>query len=209
MKANDFWTNFRDEIERNRTTLESVWDSRSDERGQGTPFTDEMKDVIDAAVKRTCPHLATQREYYRIDLIGWLQKNTEKKERYAIEDGIAGYHLNKHAWDFDIAVEHENDPSDWSDEVVKLAYICCDLRVVIGYFPYVKQGKEAMQQNYLTAVADTLQTLGCKDNMAHGTFMVILGDVLRGEAEDFKKLSYTPYIYRSDRNRFEPLTEDD
>ena len=41
--------------------------------------------------------------------------------------------LNPHLWDLQAAVEHENNPKAWLDEVCKLAYIRCPLRIVIGY----------------------------------------------------------------------------
>ncbi len=46
---------------------------------------------------------------------------TKKDEEYFEVDGIENYKLKKRAWNFTIAVEHENKATDWSDEVIKLA----------------------------------------------------------------------------------------
>lgn len=203
MEAREFWESFKRLVEENSAKLEDVWSERS-ESGKGeNPFTKEIKQVITQAINQAKGVVGvntyyTQKEYYRIDLIGWEQK---KDNNYYEINNDLGYQLNKHAWNFDIAVEHENDEKDWSDEVIKLAYIFCKLRVVIGYFPYMKNENEKwkLQQEYLNAVTKTIGQLSCKENMEHGDFMIILGDV-GGKAEDgFKKLVYTPYLYRDDK----------
>lgn len=207
MRAEEFWKAFISQIEINRTKLEKVWNLAGKAKGE-TAFTKEIKIVIANAiadgnkivsesldVHRDEHHIQT--EYYRIDLIDWTQK--KDNDFYIVEGGLDNYQLRKHAWNFDIAVEHENDENDWSDEIIKLAYIFCDLRVVIGYFPYIATGKEEMQQKYLNKVAETINGLKCKGNMKHGEFLVILGDIEKGESDGFKMLTYTPYLYRGTR----------
>lgn len=202
MTAQNFWKSFTQQIEEHRDSLNNVWSARS-KKGEGeNPFTKEIKEVITQAIHNAkgvveVNEYHTQKEYYRIDLIGWEQKKDSKY--YEINNDL-GYQLNKHAWNFDIAVEHENDEKDWSDEVVKLAYIFCKLRVVIGYFPYIKNEKEKweLQQKYLDAVTKTLGQLNCKKNMEYGDFIIILGDVGKENDEGFEKLVYTPYLYNKD-----------
>ena len=202
MEAREFWESFKRLVEENSAKLEDVWSERS-ESGKGeNPFTKEIKQVITQAINQAQGVVGvntyhTQKEYYRIDLIGWEQKRDTA--HYEIDNDL-GYQLNKHAWNFDIAVEHENDEKDWSDEVVKLAYIFCDLRVVVGYFPYMKNKNEKweLQQKHLDAVVGTIKQLNCSQNMNHGEFMIILGDVGKENDEGFEKLVYTPYLYNKD-----------
>lgn len=202
MEARKFWESFKRLVEENSAKLEDVWSERS-ESGKGeNPFTKEIKQVITQAINQAKGVVGvntyyTQKEYYRIDLIGWEQK---KDNNYYEINNDLGYQLNKHAWNFDIAVEHENDEKDWSDEVIKLAYIFCKLRVVIGYFPYMKNENEKweLQQKHLDAVVGTIKQLNCSQNMNHGEFMIILGDVGKENDEGFEKLVYTPYLYNKD-----------
>lgn len=71
--------------------------------------------------------LKTEKEYFRIDMIGWTQKKTQ------LHNKCKKVNLNSHLWDLQAAVEHENNSKAWLDEVCKLAYIRCPLRIVIGY----------------------------------------------------------------------------
>lgn len=106
----------------------------------------------------------TQEEYFRIDCIGWRQNSS--KFSNSIPSGF-----EPHCWDLDVAVEHENNPADWLDEVVKLAHIRCELRVVIGYVPIGRNDNE-----YLNYTAESLMKLKCKENVKQGAFLVILGN---------------------------------
>ena len=95
-----------------------------------TNWTTEVKPIIDRILKNMVndthvDEIEVNREYYRIDHIGWKQHKNELSTR---ETGLTPY-----LWELLFAVEHENDSSDWLDEVCKLAFIRCPLRVVIGY----------------------------------------------------------------------------
>ena len=67
------------------------------------------------------------REYYKIDMIGWKQHNEQ------IKSDCEKLNLKSYCWSLEVAVEHENDSKEWLDEVCKLSFIKCPLRVVIGY----------------------------------------------------------------------------
>lgn len=95
-----------------------------------TSWTNVIKPIIEEILKNLADETKIEkfevnREYYRIDYIGWKQY---KKELSTRETGLKPY-----LWELLFAVEHENDSSDWLDEVCKLAFIRCPLRVVIGY----------------------------------------------------------------------------
>ncbi len=207
MKAKEFWENFSEQIQINQLELEEKWDLHSKRKFGETPFTKKIKEILTNVIKDKKPskEFVVQTEYYNIDLVQWQQKKSQNKEKLFVENGIETYSFDKCAWNFDIAIEHENDKNLWMDEVIKLAYVFCNLRVVIAYFPYVKNGKEEMQLKYLHAITDTIKTLSCNENMKHGEFMIILGDVGGKEADGFKKLVYTPYLYNAHNERFEIL----
>ena len=130
MTAREFWKSFEQNIKLEKIQLESVWDEQAS-------FTEKITALISRVIKDAKPSnkFIVQPEYYNIDLTEWEQKKLKTKEKLFVENGLKGYRFEKYAWNFDIAVEHENDKNLWMDEVIKLAYVFCDLRVVIGYFP--------------------------------------------------------------------------
>ena len=83
--------------------------------GNTSKFTTAITEEINQLIQ--CMGFKSQNEYYRIDAIGWKHHNDEaKSEAEDIE-------LNWHQWDLEIAVEHENDLADWTDELTKLIQI--------------------------------------------------------------------------------------
>ena len=88
-------------------------------------WTDYTKCCIKKSLKEINSKIEFSHEYYRIDTIGWIQRKSE------LDTGEST--LAPHLWDLVAAVEHENNAKEWLDEVCKLAYIRCPLRVVIGY----------------------------------------------------------------------------
>lgn len=129
-------------------------------------------------------------EYFRIDAIKWIDRK---------KDIDACKYLSKHLWDLEIAVEHENDSRAWMDEVIKLAHICCSLRVVIGYLPHGK--RPAVDTECLNYITDGLKKLSCYDNMKHGEFMVILGNSgTSGIPEHY--FGYEGYLFDAETEKF-------
>lgn len=70
-------------------------------------------------------------EYFTIDHSWW---------RVEHEKPLNG--VNLYDWNMDIAVEHENDCTDWTYEVAKLDSVIARLRVVIGYMDKSKREEE-------------------------------------------------------------------
>lgn len=89
--------------------------------------------LIDNALHNTFPHSRFGNEYYRIDNCIYEDIN----EGYKTENK-----MKFHQWKLLAAVEHENQWDDWSDELVKLAYVQCPLRVVISYGDYNPEKEE-------------------------------------------------------------------
>ena len=135
-----------------------------------------------------------QNEYFRIDAIRWTGKADDMED-------TPGVQLKRHLWDLEVAVEHENDPKDWMDEVVKLAHIACPLRVVVGYMPWDKRNED---QRYLDHVGKWLNELLCKDNMQRGEFLIILGNCNTGGKKE-RYFGYRGYLFNPERFRFEAL----
>ena len=81
------------------------------------------------------------------------------------------------------------------DEVIKLSYINCPLRIVIGYAP------RNMQEEYLSYVSKALQILNREYQSIRESqeFMIILGDSGL-DGKDVSIENYTPYVYDCDCN---------
>ena len=71
--------------------------------------------------------IGTSKEYYRIDVTSWIQ------QKDSIREACKKVEMDPHLWQLQTAVEHENESEKWFDEVCKLSFIRCPLRVVIGY----------------------------------------------------------------------------
>ena len=156
-----------------------------------TSYTDFIMDQINEIIKKE-KNLKRSNEYFRIDAIGYTSRYKE-----LADSGI----LNRHLWDLEIAVEHENDSKDWLDEVIKLAHVCCPLRVIIGYVPCGEN-----DQQRLDYASDALKKLKCKDNLRTGEFMVILGNSnTKGQEERY--FHYRAYILEATTFKFVSLEE--
>lgn len=93
-------------------------------------ITDQIISILssnNSVVETKDSETSTSKEYYRIDVTSWIQQ----KERIETECNNVG--MSPHLWQLKTAVEHENNMKEWLDEVCKLAFIRCPLRIVIGY----------------------------------------------------------------------------
>ena len=86
--------------------------------------------------------------------------------------------------------------------MIKLAHICCPLRVVIGYIPTNQRISGDIQQLEYTSYA--LKQLKCKDSLKSGEFMIILGNSsTQGKKEYF--FNYKAYVLNTETLDFESL----
>ena len=154
------------------------------------PFTDFIISQINCIIEKQ--GLKSQNEYFRIDSMGY-------KTRWQELDEKKGF--NPHLWDLEIAVEHENDSKDWLDEVIKLAHICCPLRVVIGYVPCEKREKDMELLNY---ASHALKQLNCIDNILNGEFLIILGNCDTKKKVE-KYFNYKAYVLDTKEFQFKEL----
>ena len=129
----------------------------------------------------------SQTEYFRIDVTGWVSH----WEDIAAEAAELG--LRPHLWNLKVAVEHENDSSDWTDELVKLTHIRCPLKVIIGYTPCDMRKSGGLEDRRLSFAARLLRGVDALDPASKEQYLVILGNSAPKHSSSPK---YTDYGYR-------------
>ncbi len=142
--------------------------------------------------------LESQTEYFRIDITGWNSRwDSIKAEAHKVG-------LNPHLWDLKIAVEHENDSSDWSDELVKLAHIRCPLKVIIGYTPCDQRDAGGKEDERLAFAANVLQMVEAFDPASKEEILVILGNSAPRKSSNpqYTDFGYRGYVFDYERGVF-------
>lgn len=156
-------------------------------KGYLSKWTKEVIEIIGRIIKNSGAKF--QKEYYKIDAIGWrqLSASNNQLERKLTERNCFG--LNAHCWNLEIAVEHENDDKDWTDEVIKLMHIDCPLKVVIGYREFKDRESDI---NVLENVYEILMkpVLESKNRIIENEFLVIFGNC----GTDYKSPGYRGYL---------------
>lgn len=182
-----FYDEFRSTFSSNHPLRQTAIDAYTKNTSYTSFITQRINEII------ASKHYNYQNEYYRIDAIGYTPRWTELDENQM---------LCGHLWDLEIAVEHENDAKDWLDEVIKLAHICCPLRVVIGYVP-VEQRTHGDEERLMYA-STAFQKLKCKNNITSGEFLIILGNSnTNGNVSDY--FNYKGYVLNTQTMTFENL----
>lgn len=162
------------------------------------PFTKFInKTIIPNIIRSYLPGVS--HEYFRIDASGWVSYSENVKEQ------AKAVGLNPHLWDLMIAVEHENDPSDWNDEVIKLAHIRCPLKVIIGYNACNERDEGDTAK--LAFVADCLQRVRCFHAEHRDELLVILGNGKGSNGQDYDTFDYRGYIYDYEARHFKRITQ--
>ncbi len=104
-------------------------------------------------------------EYFKIDYTIW------KNYTNPIPDLFKKMDLKKHCSKMLLAMEHENNCKDWTDEFAKLFSVHCELRVVVGYFDYNTYGINSLI-DFLGELTSIM--IGNCDNF-FGEYLLILG----------------------------------
>lgn len=131
-----------------------------------------------------------QNEYFRIDAIGWNSKWDQIRD----EAGALG--LNPHLWDLGIAVEHENDRADWTDELIKLVHIRCPIKVVIGYNHC--DCRNELEERKLEYAAKWMQCISAFDSSAQEEYLIIMGNCAPKKEKAHDNISFDYRGYRFD-----------
>ena len=190
--------------ESEKITVDHYWNATDTSVARWTTYLSRAieEDILQGELK-----LKTNREYFRIDLIGWSgnpawQKENEKHIGSKPCKRDSDPQLNEYHWNLEIAVEYENDSLDWTNEVIKLCHIKCGLKVVIGYAHYEQRENDMAKLNI---IADHMRKLkyGCPQKGEE--FLVILGNCGRGEPYKSidNDIQSKAYIYNG--TKFEPL----
>ena len=193
MKAVDFFKDYQDLFASdNLPILKEAWKNRD-------RFTKEIIPLIEKILKEHGYAEEHQREYYRIDVIGWYDRKQDLKKIVKPEN----YPLKEHFWELGVAIEHENDMLDWTDELVKLLYINCPLRIVIGYYP--ENAKEQLRQA-LEYASDVVSLTNVQNTLIRDDqeYVLILGENHQNP-EQLNKNTYSAYIYNNLLKKFVPL----
>lgn len=181
MKAQEFWVRFKNlftEDSESLTVARKYWDNSRE-------FTNKF-------VNEYIPEIITDEndtsefEYFRIDIISYLSRKDEAKEY-----GYDSKKLKPYLWDLKVAFEHENNKTEWLDEVIKLSHIRCPLRIVVCYFTKGEERAKALR----FASAMLCKKIG--ENVAEDEqFLLIVGDSGRS-AKPVNISTYTPYLYQN------------
>jgi len=127
ISAELFWRKFREKV-LNNIIFNELWRNPN-----GSKNAEKWTNyIIDEALTELGKNLGfqehddygngIQKEYFNIDL--GFYRNYKKIENI-------GWN-----WDFEVAIEHENDPKTWLVEFAKLLHINAGLKVIISYFDY-------------------------------------------------------------------------
>lgn len=128
------------------------------------PWENWTRHATDAAAN-ACErfNFQVQREYFRLDVMGWEPK----------QEGV------HHDWFLRVAFEHENHPRRWPDELCKLSHIVADLKVLVLY-PDEQTDVGALIQGSVDLVSDRIRrATGCE-------WLFIVGPVSRGAERAFE-----------------------
>ena len=181
MTAEEFFHKFKAQIPSDYK-VEDYYNSKQ--------FTKDIIDIINGIIKGE--KYKSNKEYYRIDCIGWSETKAK-----LLNNNPKNFKL--YSWNLDIAVEHENNSNEWMDEVVKLSYIYCPLRIIIGYVPYGES-----QKDRLNCVAKSLKKMNSYDNMKTGEFLIILGNSSIYKKKE-RMFGYRGYLFNPEKGLFEEI----
>ena len=142
------------------------------------------------------------REYFRIDLCGWsgqeVHEAGEEKWENLCSHYNEQYNFNEHYWNLEIAVEFENMPRSWGDEVIKLCHVVCGLKVVIGYARHDDRKNDTEKLEIMAKHMKKLVYV----KQPGGQFLVILGNSGKGnnyEYKDFDKdIEFVPFLWNGE-----------
>lgn len=140
-------------------------------------------------------------EYYRVDVLAGYNYKNRLPELKGKADSVG---MNFYAWEPMIAFEHENKKADWYDEVIKLLFLDCPLRVVVGYNDSKNRESDLNKLEILLEIIkamDLLEKLECEE------FLIIIGNsgVEKSYKESDEMIKYKGYLYNKEKGKFEEL----
>ena len=124
-------------------------------------------------------------EYYKIDTSYY--KYASKDRKYEDCD-----------WDFEVAIEYENNPKTWFEEFIKLIHINCRLKVIITYHNYQNTSEAISLDSKLRIAEDLYQKR--KYKQPNDNWLIIIGPTKEKLKEDF-------IAFKIENGKFIPLDE--
>jgi hypothetical protein len=195
LKAQEFYNYFLQKLaEDGEDALEKYKDNRE--------WTEYLTETFKYILKDKYEYKAI-REYLRVDMIGWSCGNSDWGDKGWTNSKNNTLGINEHCWDLEIAIEYENDPKDWMDEVIKLCHIKCGLKVVIGYSD---RKKRTLDIEKLKLAAKHMNNLKFGKPDSSEEFLVILGNAGFSKDEEDISFDFRPYVFNNDG--FNPLNDD-
>ncbi len=163
-------------------------------------FTPVITGIINGIIEEVAGY-THQNEYFRIDAVGWESHYEDMKEAAQ----KAGLKVNAHLWDLKIAVEHENNKADWSDEVMKLVHVKCPLKVVIGYSH--SDERDDVERKKLDFVAEWMQKIEAFQKGTDEEYLIILGNGCNRKTgkSDYTDFKYVGYLFDWNTKKFEKI----
>lgn len=143
----------------------------------------------------------TSNEYYRIDVVGYKDKDIEKQ--YLLNEGKR-LGLTPYCWGFSYAIEHENAHGKWVDEAIKLAYINCQNRIVIGYNRKLYKGEslELYEKECLKYMINCIEKSNVLKNK-DGYLTLFFGE--RNDKKEWAEIRYNGYVVDYNIGKIYPL----
>lgn len=180
------------ELFKSRITKDKFWDLYRN----NSEFTAEVTKEINAVIEEM--GCQSQNEYFRIDATGWQGRYKE------IEGEAKEIGMRAHLWDLIIAVEHENNPKDWTDELIKLVHIRCPLKVIIGYNYYDQRDSREIKK--LEYAAKWINKTKAFNSNGKEEYLIILGNCHSKDKEmSYKEFDYRGYLYCPTIKKFTEL----
>lgn len=133
-----------------------------------------------------------------MDAIGYIDRKEEMQNAAQTES----IDMNPHFWDLKIAVEHENNKKDWFDEAIKLIYLKCPLKVIIGYSPCDKREEDLKKLHFLSTFMKKINAF----QEHQESYLIILGNSTGSHGHDYEKFDYVAYVYNWSSEEFEKIS---
>lgn len=202
MNAQEFYHKFVNAVfEENKTDNgKTYFEIYHKSTGTGTELTKLVKPIINRIIEsgtdeKTGKDYISQNEYFKVDAIGYIDRKEEMQNAAQTES----IDMNPHFWDLKIAVEHENDKKDWFDEAIKLIYLKCPLKVIIGYSPCDKREEDLKKLHFLSTFMKKINVF----QEPHESYLIILGN--SAGSYDYEKFDYIGYVYNWSIGEFEEI----
>ena len=182
-------------------------DNTSDEVSFGLEKGGKVKDTYQKASAKDVRAIKCSHEYFRLDVAAWCNRTLLAEPGKTDLQAKSG--LKYHLWELRAAVEHENNETDWTDELIKLCQLKCPLKIVIGYALYSDRdgSREAGTGDYakLLYAEQLIHSLSDYFQPHQEEFLIILGNCGKECDTNYDKFDYRGYLYNCDTHRFDRL----